>query len=98
MRLTLDWDNISFDVLLQRIRVLRHFYPSQKMQVERSSGGKGYHAVIFDATKSFKEQINLREKFWDDEKRIAIDRQRWKKGVPASILFTEKRGKYIRRY
>lgn len=98
MRITLDWDIIDFSECKKRIQILRQYFPDSRIDLEKSAGGRGYHVMIYNSCKTYEEQLKLREKFWDDKKRIAIDRQRWEKGIPTNILFTEKGGKHVRKY
>ena len=98
MRLTLDWDDIDFDEFIRRLRILRHYYPVNRVITEQSAGRKGYHVMVYNACKSFTDLFTTRKRFWDDKKRLAIDIQRYRKGIPISAFFTQKRGKYVREY
>lgn len=98
MRLTLDWDNIDFTELIARLKILRTHYQGNRIIVEQSANRRGYHAIISGACNTFEEQLKLRDKFWDDKKRVIIDGQRWEKGIPIGILFTQKGGKHVRKY
>ena len=77
---------------------MKQDFPAKHITVEKSASGNGYHVTVWLACRTFSEQLELRKKYWDDNARMEKDKERWQKGVPVGILFTEKRGKHVREY
>ena len=89
--ISLDWDDINLEEAERRLDMLQGL-EFTKMRLWNSPSGKGFHVEIFGLKKTWEEQIELREKFWDDPKRIQFDSARIKKGICCNILF-DKKGK-----
>ena len=90
MRLTLDWDNISLNKALKRLKKLKKLFPDKQIVFNISSKKKGFHVIVFDAKISFEKSIELRKKFSDDPKRIKKDLERKKNKLPCNVLFDKK--------
>lgn len=89
-RLTLDWDKITLDEALKRLRKIRKKFPNKEIQFRTSCRGKGIHIIVLNLPYSFNKLIELRKQFWDDPKRIELDIERHKDGLPCNVLFNKK--------
>jgi len=96
MRLTLDWDDITKDEMIRRLRVVRSFFPTNDIEVYLSSSGKGFHVIVYDLNVGLEESFKIREMFWDDHKRLTYDKFKSEISsmIPTQILFTKKLGKH----
>ena len=92
MRLTLDLDNCGKRRLRGIIKLLEFLFPGKHIKVWRSASGKGYHVVVYMASKNYEEIHTIRKFLGDDPVRLAIDVVRNEHGVETQILFSEKRG------
>lgn len=88
MRLTLDWDSISYLRMRWRIWKLQSLFTHHPIEVYRSK--KGYHVIVHNMTTSLNESYLLRLYFHDDPWRITIDKR--KRKSPTQVLWTEKNG------
>jgi len=83
--ITLDWDEP--DNLFFRISQLKLMFAETNVEIYfRKSASKGYHIKIMGV----KNDYDLRKRLWDDQKRIEIDKEREKLGLPINILFDQK--------
>ena len=92
MRLTVDWDNMTLTKFMRKIGLVRVMFPNRRIESERSAGGKGFHVIVYGLPKDFQEHFNLREWLGDDEKRLHMDKLRYRDGVAINVLYTHKRG------
>jgi hypothetical protein len=93
MRVTIDRDkNTLIDFL---VTVLKGYWYLHRLPdtVKKSSSGRGYHYVWFDAAKNFEHSLELRKKIGDDENRIAHDIKKRKSFK--QVLFDKKVIEYV---
>ena len=85
----LDWDDITLDVALERQKTIEE---KEKIQTLLYQTAHGFHLeLIFKHNISVADNFTIREKYWDDEKRLNVSKQRhMTSGSGHDILFTIK--------
>lgn len=95
MRLTLDIDNASKRHFQGILKFITYMFPHKNVCLNRSALGKGFHIKVYGLDYSFKGLIPFR-KLFDDPKRLAIDLERWDKGICSQVMFTKKGNNWIK--
>lgn len=95
-RITLDWDRICRGKLCRRMKLVNKIFWDKRVVVRVSSGGKGYHVIVYGVDLNFMDVISLRHFLGDDLRRLMIDEYRKKKNCQTQVLFSEKRGRRAR--
>ena len=93
----LDWDSISSQEAQKRVSDIER---QEGVRVMLYQTKHGYHAVLqYPCEVSTEENIRLRKKYWDDEKRLSVGIMRYKttgRIEDLDVLFTRKNG-HLRR-
>lgn len=89
-RLTLDLDQHTNQQALTTLEELRQEYPENPKELRLSARG-GIHIIVYNAEKDWEKLIKQREKYGDDPKRIAIDKDRHNHHIETQVLFTRKK-------
>lgn len=91
MRLTLDIDGKD-EKTRMKVRDIMWTLRQQfeKHDIEVYATERGYHFVVYDTGLSFEQVLELRNILGDDENRVKLDKELFKK--PKQVLFTEKNG------
>jgi len=92
MRLTLDWDSIKEDEFKSRINNLKAIFPNNRIVARKSSNGN-YHVIIYGTNFDFPLSIKFRRIYGDDSRRIELDIENHKRGIPTNVLFSQKNNK-----
>ncbi len=89
--ITLDLDDMNKNRAMRKARLLSLF--CSEVCIRESSSRTGFHVKGFEDGLEFNEECKIRFFLGDDVRRIHIDNERRKLGVPTQVLFTQKKGK-----